>query len=244
MNMENVSVTENITNKKTYALECTDLRKKYGRREALKGVSLTVKKGHIAAVLGPDGSGKTTLAKLICSLSHKTGGNVLIDGKPLDLKDISYLPEYPFVNPRQRVGDIVEMYRCFYDDFNVKRAVSSFKRIEISLNDKFCYLSRSSIQKVETVLVMSRKAKLYLLDDPIVSVEPKSRDFIIKTVISNCDENSGVLITSAIASQIEKILDEVYILHKGEIKLASTAEDIMNDYGKTVSGFYREAFGC
>ncbi len=239
MEKDNVKSDRNI-----YALECVDLCKKYGMREALKNVSLTVKKGHIAAVLGPEGAGKTTLAKLICSLSRKNSGSVLIDGKPMKLKDISYLPEYPFLNSRQRVGDIVEMYRCFYPDFNAKRAVAAFKKIEISLNDKICYLSRSSIQKVETVLVMSRKAKLYLLDDPIVSVEPKSRDFIIKTIISNCDENSGVLITSAIASQIEKILDEVYIIHKGEIKISSTAEDIMNDYGKTVSGFYREAFRC
>ena len=232
------------SNKTAYALECTDLCKRYGRYEAVKNVSLTVRKGHIAAVLGPQGAGKTTLAKLICDLTRKSSGSVLIDGKLIDLKDISYLPEYPFVNTRQRVGDIVELYRCFFPDFNVKRAVAAFKRIEISLNDKICYLSRSSIQKVETVLVMSRKAKLYLLDDPIVSVEPKSRDFIIKTIISNCDENSGVLITSAIASQLEKILDEVYIIHRGEIKLASTADDIMNDYGKTVSGFYREAFRC
>lgn len=241
--------TENINNENKnivsdLALECVNVSKSYGRTPAVKNVSLTVKKGHIAALLGPAGAGKTTLAKAICNLSPKTTGKILVDGKPLDLKDISYLPEYPFVNAKQRVGDLVEMYRSFYDDFNVKRAAAAFKKIEVSLNDKFCYLSRSSIQKVETVLVMSRKAKLYLLDEPIASVEPKSRDFIIKTIISGCDGDSGVLITSAIATQLEKILDEVYIIHKGEIRLASTAEDIMNDYGKTVSGFYREAFRC
>lgn len=226
------------------ALECTAVSKSLGRNRVLSNIDLTVKKGHIAGLFGPEGAGKTTLAKIICNLSPKSSGRVLVNGQSLDVRDISYLPEYPFVNAKQRVGDLVEMYRCFYEDFNVKRAVAAFKRIEVSLNDKFCYLSRSSIQKVETILVMSRKAKLYLLDEPIASVEPKSRDFIIKTIISGCDEESGVLINSAIATQLEKIVDEVYIIHKGEIKLSSTAEDIMRDYGKTVSGFYREAFRC
>lgn len=248
MIMDRLSTQNNMTEEKQaitdLALECVDITKSYGKCNALRNVSLTVKKGHIAGLIGPAGAGKTTLAKVICALTAKTGGKVLIDGKALDLNDISYLPEYPFVNAKQRVGDLVEMYKCFYKDFNAKRAIALLKKIEVSLNDKFCYLSRSSIQKVETILVMSRKAKLYLLDEPIASVEPKSRDFIIKTIISGCDGDSGVLVASAIATQLEKILDEVYVIHKGEIKLASTADDIMRDYGKTVSGFYREAFKC
>ena len=229
MSRTNKNTTDNAPKERrasNNALECININKKFAFNKALKDVSLTVKKGHIAGLFGPEGAGKTTLAKIICNLCP------------------SYLPEYPFVNSKQRVGDLVEMYRSFYDDFNVNRAVSSFKRIEVSLNDKFCYLSRSSIQMVETVLVMCRKTKLYVLDEPIAAVEPKSRDFIIKTIISNCDNGSGVLITSAIASQLEKILDEVHIIHKGEIKLSATPDELMNDYGKTVSGFYREAFRC
>lgn len=246
--MSKLSTENNNTEKKNMAsdlaLECIGVSKSFGKNRVLNNIDLTVKMGHIAGLFGPDGAGKTSLAKVICNLSTKSSGKVLVNGKSLDVKEISYLPEYPFVNSKQRVGDLVEMYRDFYEDFNVKRAVAAFKRIEVSLNDKFCYLSRSSIQKVETILVMSRRAKLYLLDEPIASVEPKSRDFIIKTIISGCDGESGVLITSAIAAQLEKIIDEVYIIHKGEIKLSSTAEDIMRDYGKTVSGFYREAFRC
>ncbi len=247
MSRTNKNTTDNAPKERrasNNALECINVNKKFAFNKALKDVSLTVKKGHIAGLFGPEGAGKTTLAKIICNLCPKTSGKVLVNGGALDLKDISYLPEYPFVNSKQRVGDLVEMYRSFYDDFNVNRAVSSFKRIEVSLNDKFCYLSRSSIQMVETVLVMCRKTKLYVLDEPIAAVEPKSRDFIIKTIISNCDNGSGVLITSAIASQLEKILDEVHIIHKGEIKLSATPDELMNDYGKTVSGFYREAFRC
>lgn len=227
-----------------FALECKSVSKKYGRYEALSKVSLTVEKGHIAGVLGPDGAGKSTLAKLICSLVTGGEGSILVGGKPIKNEDISYLPEEPFVNGSQRVGDLVEMYKHFYKDFDVKRAVASFKRIEISLNDKFCFLSRSSIQKIETTLVMCRKAKLYVLDDPIASVEPKSRDFVVKTILSGCNGENGVLVLSSVPAQIEKILDEVYIMYKGEIKLASTAEDILADYGKTVGGFYREAFRC
>lgn len=227
-----------------FALECKAVSKNYGKYGALDKVSLTVEKGHIAGVLGPDGAGKSTLAKLICSLTTKGEGSILMDGKPVHMEDISYLPEEPFVNGSQRVGDLVEMYKYFYKDFDVKRAVAAFKRIEISLNDKFCYLSRSSIQKIETVLVMCRKAKLYILDEPIASVEPKSRDFVIKTILSGCTGDNGVLVLSSVPAQIEKILDEIYIMYKGEIKLASTAEDILADYGKTVGGFYREAFRC
>lgn len=227
-----------------FALECRSVSKNYGRYGALDSVSLTVKKGHIAGVLGPDGAGKSTLAKLICSLASGGEGAILANGKPIKSEDISYLPEEPFVNRRQRVGDLVEMYKYFYKDFDVKRAVSSFKRIEISLNDKFCYLSRSSIQKIETALVMCRRAKLYVLDEPIASVEPKSRDFVVKTILSGCTGDNGILVLSSVPAQIEKILDEVYIMYKGEIKLASTAEDILADYGKTVGGFYREAFRC
>jgi ABC-2 type transport system ATP-binding protein len=236
--------TEKQTPNTKYALECVGLNKRIGRNQVLKNVNLTIEKGHIAGLFGPDGAGKTTFSKIICNLTPKSSGKILVNGKSMDVKDVSYLPEYPFVNSKQRVGDLLEMYRSFYEDFNVKRAISAFKRIEVSLNDKFCYLSRSSIQKVETVLVMSRRAKLYILDEPIASVEPKSRDFIIKTIISSCDGDSGVLINSSIASQLEKIVDEVHIIHKGEIKLSSTADDIMRDYGKTVSGFYREAFRC
>lgn len=227
-----------------YALECKAVSKDYGKYNALDKVSLTVKKGHIAGVLGPDGAGKSTLAKLICSLIPQGNGSILVGGEAVKNEDISYLPEEPFVNGGQRVGDLVEMYKYFYKDFDVKRAVAAFKRIEISLNDKFCYLSRSSVQKVETVLVMYRKAKLYVLDDPIASVEPKSRDFIIKTILSGCAGDNGVLLLSSVPAQVEKILDEVYIMYKGEIKLASTADEIMADYGKTVGGFYREAFRC
>jgi ABC-2 type transport system ATP-binding protein len=250
--------TDNKTNKKIskdtpkrqrpvredLSLECVKVKKRYGRTDAVKEISLEVKKGHIVGLFGPDGSGKTSLVKVICNLAQSNGGRILVEGKPVKPEDVSYLPEFPFVNSKQRVGDLVEMYRKFFPDFNVKRAVACFKKIDVSLNDKFCYLSRSSIQKVEAVLVMCRKAKLYILDEPIASVEPDSRDFIIKTIISNCDSDSGVLVASSVVTQLEKIVDEVYIIYKGEIKLSSTAEDIMNDYGKTVSGFYREAFRC
>jgi ABC-2 type transport system ATP-binding protein len=230
--------------KREFALECTDVNKKIGMHQVLTDVNLSVKKGHIVGLLGPDGSGKSTLARIICSLTRRNSGEILVDGRPLKLKDISYLPEYPFVNAKQKVGDLVNMYKCFYNDFSESRALAALKRAEVSVNDKFCYLSRSSIQKVETILVMARKTKLYVLDEPIASVEPNSRDFIIKTIISGCDADSGVLITSGIATQIEKILDEVYIIHKGEIKISSDSEEIMRRYGKTVSGFYREAFRC
>ncbi len=237
--------TENI-NKATssLALECTSVSKKYGSLNALKGVNIGVEKGHIVGLLGPDGAGKTSLVKLICGLTRGGRGKILVDGKRIRPKDISYQPEYPFVNSNQRVGDLFEMYRAFYSDFNAKRASALLKKAEISLDDKFGCLSRTSIQKAETIFVMSRNAKLYILDEPITAVEPKSRDFIIKVIISCCGADSGVLITSSIATQLEKILDEVYIIHKGEIKLSSTSEDIMNTYGKTVSGFYREAFRC
>ncbi len=244
INQANEPKADNLNVKTDLVLDCRKVGKRYGRASVLKDINLSVKKGHIAGLFGPDGAGKTTLVKLICGLTAGGSGRILINGKALDLNEVSYQPEYPFVNSKQRVGDLVEMYRSFYVDFNVKKAVAALKKAEVSLNDKFCYLSRSSIQKVETILVMSRKAKLYILDEPIASVEPKSRDFIIKTILSGCDGESGVLIASAIATQIEKILDEVYIIHRGEIKLASTAEDIMRDYGKTVSGFYKEAFRC
>jgi ABC-2 type transport system ATP-binding protein len=233
-----------IRGKSEFALECSNVSKKFGPRTVLNKVSLNVKKGHVVGLLGPEGAGKSTLVRIICSLTQKNSGEVLVNGRPLKLKDISYLPEYPFVNSKQKVGDLLDMYKCFYDDFSESRALSALKRAEVSLSDKFCYLSRSSIQKVETILVMSRKAKLYVLDEPIASVEPKSRDFIIKTIISSCDADSGVLITSGIANQIEKILDEVCIMHKGEIKISSDAEEIMRNYGKTIGGFYREAFRC
>lgn len=228
-------------------VELKNLNKSYGTKKVLKNVNLNIEKGKIYGLLGPNGSGKTTIIKLINGLLQPTSGSVLIKGKNpgIDSKNtISYLPERTYLNMNFKVTEIIELFKDFYADFDSKLALKQLKKLNINPNDKLKTMSKGTKEKVQLVLVMSRKADLYILDEPIGGVDPASRDYILETILNNFNEGSSIIICTHLISDIEKILDDVIFINKGEIVLNSSAEDIRNNNKMTIDKLFREEFKC
>ncbi|MCR1839541.1 ABC transporter ATP-binding protein [Murimonas intestini] len=228
-------------------LECKNLTKVFGPKTALYGLNLSLESGRIIGLLGPNGSGKTTLIKMINGLISPTEGEVLIDGiKPgVDTKKIvSYLPERSYLNRHIRVAQAVELFSDFYEDFDRGRAYDMLARLHIERNEKLSTMSKGTREKVHLVLVMSRRARLYCLDEPIAGVDPAARDFILSTIINNYDENATILISTHLISDIENILDEVIFLEYGQLRMFSSVDDIRFNQGKSVDTLFREVFKC
>ena len=228
-------------------LECKNLTKKYGNYTALSNVSLQIDSGHIIGLLGPNGSGKTTLIKRIAGLLSPTFGELYIKEAPVGIgskKLISYLPDHTYLNDWMTVKQIIHFFADFYDDFETERAYDMLSKLDIDPNRKLKTLSKGTKEKVQLILVMSRKADLYLLDEPIAGVDPAARDYILNTILSNYDENASILISTHLISDIENILDEVIFIKNGCIQMQASVDDIRERDGKSVDTLFREVFRC
>lgn len=228
-------------------LECKNLTKKYGNYTALNNVSLQIDSGHIIGLLGPNGSGKTTLMKLVAGLLSPTFGELYINEEPVGIgskKLISYLPDHTYLNDWMTVKQMIHFFADFYADFETERAYDMLSKLDIDPGKKLKTLSKGTKEKVQLILVMSRKADLYLLDEPIAGVDPAARDYILNTILSNYDENASILISTHLISDIENILDEVIFIKNGCIHMQSSVDDIRERDGKSVDTLFREVFRC
>ena len=228
-------------------LECKSLTKKFTALTALSNVDLTLERGRIIGLLGPNGSGKTTMIKLINGLLVPTSGNILVDGKAPGAetkKIVSYLPEKTYLPEWMKVSDTIEFFQDFYSDFDSKRAFEMLDRLHLDPKRRMKTLSKGTKEKVQLILVMSRNADLYCLDEPIGGVDPAARDYILNTIISNYNENATVLISTHLIADIEKVLDEVVFIKDGNVTLHSSVEDIRSKQGKSVDTLFREVFKC
>ena len=242
--------TSNFTNSNVDnnpILECNNLVKTYANSEALKGINLTINRGRIVGLLGPNGSGKSTLIKLANGLLTPSSGEIFINGlKPgIETKKIvSYLPERTYLNDWMKVSDIITFFRDFYDNFNPEKAYEMLKKLNINPNDKLKTMSKGTKEKVQLILVMSREADLYLLDEPIAGVDPAARDYILNTIISNYNENATIIISTHLISDIERVLDDVVFISNGQIFLTKSVDEIRETEGKSVDTLFREVFRC
>ena len=228
-------------------LECNSLSKRFSNVKALSNVNLSLERGRIVGLLGPNGSGKTTLIKLINGLLVPSEGTLLIDGKEPGSetkKIVSYLPDKTFLPEWMRVSDTLEFYKDFYEDFDMNKALDMLKRLQLDPNRKLKALSKGTKEKVQLILVMSRNADLYCLDEPIGGVDPAARDYILNTIITNYNENATVLISTHLIADIEKVLDDVIFIKDGQITLQSSVDDIRMKEGKSVDSLFREVFKC
>ncbi len=228
-------------------LECHGLTKFYHGVPALNNIELSVEKGKIVGLLGPNGSGKTTLIKLANGLLTPTGGEILINGVPVGVDSkmiVSYLPDRNFLSQWFTVKQMVQYFEDFYLDFSSQRAYEMLKGLGIDVTRKIKTLSKGTQEKVELILVMSRNAKLYLLDEPIAGVDPATRDYILRTIISNYNEDATIIISTHLIADVEQILSDVIFINNGSIVLKDSADSIREKHGQSVDGFFREVFRC
>lgn len=226
-------------------VRCQGLTKKYGGLIALNSVDLSIESGKIIGLLGPNGSGKTTLIKIINGLLTPTSGTVTVDGDLPSIATkakISYLPDNNYLNSWMTVGQIVDMFRDFYDDFRPQLAYEMLAKLGITPEVRLKTLSKGNKEKVSLILVMSRNARLYVLDEPIAGVDPATRDYIISTIINNYNPEASVLISTHLISDIEQVLDEVIFINNGRIMLKRSVDDIRAENGKSVDELFREVF--
>lgn len=226
-------------------LECKDLSKRYGHTQALDHVTFTIEPGRIVGLLGPNGSGKTTLIKLLCGLLRPSAGELAVDGKktgPETKAVVSYLPDKMYFADWMKAADLFDLFHDFYPDFDYGKALSMCKSLGVDPQDKLKTMSKGTKEKVQLVLVMARKAQLYLLDEPIAGVDPAARDFILQTILTNYNEEGTVLISTHLISDIEKVLDEVIFLKEGQIMRHDTVDNIRENEGKSVDALFREIF--
>lgn len=228
-------------------LKCDNLTKIYGNITALDQVNLDLPEGKIIGLLGPNGSGKTTLIKIASRLLVPSSGEILIDGMtpgPETKAIVSYLPDRTSLPDWMRVKELVELYKDFFTDFDLVRAETMLYSLGIDENMQFKKMSKGTKEKVQLVLTMSRRAKLYLLDEPIAGVDPAARDFILNTIINNYNENSTVVISTHLINDIEKVLDEAIFLKEGNVYLHKSVDEIREETGKSVDEYFREVFRC
>lgn len=228
-------------------VQCVGLTKTYGGKPALNQIYLNLERGKIIGLLGPNGSGKTTLIKIMNGLLRQSAGEIFIGGtKPgIETKyKISYLPERTYLHSGMKVLEMVQYFQDFYPDFRIERAFDMPHRLQIPPNERLKNLSKGTKEKVQLILVMSRDADLYVLDEPIAGVDPASRDYILRTIVSNYNRNASVLLSTHLIFDVESILDEVVFIKYGNIILQAPAEQIRQREGKSIDRFFREVFAC
>ncbi len=229
-------------------LECTNVTKRYGGVAALEDVSLTVEPGRIVGLLGPNGSGKTTLIKLACGLLTPTAGTIQTCGlrpnQPASHAQVSYLPERMAVPGWMSVQDLVQFYQDFYADFRRDAALQMMSDLHIDPALRVREMSKGTREKVQLILVMSRAAMLYLLDEPIGGVDPATRDYILSTIIGNYNPEAAVIISTHLIADVEKLLDQVIFLKNGQVVLQSEVDQLREEHGKSVDALFREVFKC
>ncbi|MCI6925603.1 MULTISPECIES: ABC transporter ATP-binding protein [Butyricicoccus] len=228
-------------------LQCTGLCKRYGNKTALDNVTLALERGRIVGLLGPNGSGKSTLIKLANGLLTPTAGEIRIAGNLPGAEThakVSYLPERTYLSDWMTADDLLKFFATFYEDFNLDKAAQMLTHLGIQPKDSLKTMSKGTKEKIQLVVVMSREADLYLLDEPIGGVDPAARDYILNTILTNYNENSTVVISTHLISDIEKVLDDVIFLNRGQITLHKSVDDIRSEYGKSVDALFREVFAC
>lgn len=214
---------------------------------ALYDVNFTIEPGHIIGLLGPNGSGKTTMIKLACGLLVPTSGSLTVCGEPVgpgSKARISYLPDKNYLSEWMKVSQIIDLFHDFYDNFDRNKSYEMLKRLNINPEQKLKTLSKGTREKVQLILVMSRNADLYLLDEPIGGVDPAARDYILQTILTNYNENGSILISTHLISDVEQVLDQIIFLKNGSISLQSSVDDIRENHQKSVDELFREVFQC
>ena len=228
-------------------LTCENLSKRYGAVQALDSINLDLQPGRIIGLLGPNGSGKTTLIKLANGLLTPTSGRILIDGKAPGIeskKIVSYLPERTYLANWMSVSQLLDYFQDFYEDFDRQRALTMLSHLKIDEKQRIKQMSKGTREKVQLILVMSRRAKLYLLDEPIGGVDPAARDYILQTIIGNYEPNAAVIISTHLIADVEQLLDEVIFISNGHILRHTPVDTIREEMGMTVDALFREEFKC
>lgn len=223
------------------------LTKVYGNTLAVNNLNLTIPRGKIIGLLGPNGSGKTTLIKMINGLLTPTAGSILINGMapgPETKARIAYLPERTYLQSGMKVCDLVDFFEDFYADFDKNRAISMLSALNIQPTAQLKTLSKGTKEKVQLILVMSRHADLFILDEPIAGVDPAARDYILNTIITNYNENASILLSTHLISDIENILDEVIFIRNGQVITHMPVDRIREEYGQSVDAYFRRVFAC
>lgn len=231
----------------TPVLQLNNVHKKYLSHSVLEGVSFSIPKGKIVGLLGPNGCGKTTILKSISGLLQIDQGEIQINGINPGKESksmISYLPERTYLNDWMKICDILNLFSDFYADFDRVRAEQMLSDLKISSDEKLKTMSKGTKEKVQLILVMSRRASLYLLDEPIGGVDPAAREYILKTILKNFDEDASILITTHLIQDVETIFDQVLFLNQGKIVIDGEVDDIREKYGKSIDGLFREVFRC
>ncbi len=230
-------------------LECKNLYKSYKRNNfVIEDLNLSLPEGKIVGLLGPNGCGKSTLIKMIAGILQPTKGELLVDGKPIGVETrglVSYLPERTYLSNSKKVSDIIKYFDSFYSDFSVSTAYELLEGLKINPDDRLKTLSKGTKEKVQLILVMARRAKLYLLDEPIAGVDPAAREYILSTIVGSYNPEATVIITTHLISDVEQILDEFYFLsYGGKVLNSGKAEDVRTETGKSLDELFREVFRC
>lgn len=228
-------------------LTINHLSKSFGEEAALTDVNLTIEPGRIIGLLGKNGAGKTTLLKLICDLLTPTDGEVLFEGAPIGVeskKEIAFLPERTYLDKSMTIQQTLRMFRDFYDNFDVNKAKKLLADLDLPEDRQISKLSKGMQEKLQLVLVMARKAKLYILDEPLGGVDPATRDYILDTILRSFDDGASLLISTHLIADIERILDDVIFLDRGKVLLTAQADDLRNETGLSVDDNFRRMFKC
>ena len=228
-------------------LECKNVIKKFDKKIILDNVNLEIEKGKIYGLLGKNGVGKSTLIKSINDLLTLDDGQILFKGKPIGVESkshISYLPERTYLDKSMKVDNVIKYFSEFYEDFNSKRAYKLLKDLDLDKDKKISKMSKGMQEKLQLILVMSRDADLYILDEPLGGVDPATRDYILDTIISNLKKGSSVIISTHLISDIERILDEVIFIDKGKITLVSNANELRTKEKMSIDEIFRRSFKC
>ena len=228
-------------------LECRELSKRFGKIQALDSVNLKIEPGRVIGLLGPNGSGKTTLIKLANGLLTPTAGEILVDGKAPGTESkalVSYLSDKEYLPAWMTAKQLMDFFADFYADFDRERAQEMLTRLGIDETMRVKQMSKGTREKVQLILVMSRQAKLYLLDEPIGGVDPATRDYILDTIIRNYNPSAAVVISTHLIADVEQVLDEVIFIQNGRVLLQSSVDEIREEKGKSVDQYFREVFKC
>jgi len=228
-------------------IEITNLNKSFGNKQILKDINLKISKGKIIGLLGKNGMGKSTLIKLINDLLTPTSGEILINGNKVGVeskKIISYLPERTYLDKSMTVDKVIEYFENFYDNFDADKARKLLKDLELDTTQKLVKMSKGMQEKVQLVLVMSRKADLYILDEPLGGVDPSTREYILDTILTNFNEGASVIISTHLISDVERILDEVIFIDKGKIVLQSDSDELRQKENGSIDEIFRRMFKC
>ena len=228
-------------------LECKNVNKEFSNKKVLKNINLKIPSGKIIGLLGKNGTGKTTLIKLINDLLTPTSGSILVNGKQVGVeskKIISYLPERTYLDKSMTVEDVLKYFSDFYDDFDEEKAKKLLKTLDLDVKQKLSKMSKGMQEKVQLVLVMSRKAELYILDEPLGGVDPATRDYILDTILTNFNEGASVIISTHLIADIERILDEVIFIDKGKIILQSDSDELRTKENGSIDEIFRRMFKC